>query len=115
MVKIINAHLRKGDRGEFVSLELQGDLVMLQSQTTGKFYATAKRCFITSTFDLATATALIGQQIPGTIVRMQCNPYDFTNKETGEVMKLTHTYAYVPHEGAMPQYEPQQAPVMETA
>ncbi|BAV06174.1 hypothetical protein FLA_2190 [Filimonas lacunae] len=88
---------------------------MLQSQTTGKFYATAKRCFITSTFDLATATALIGQQIPGTITRMQCSPYDFTNKETGEVMKLTHTYAYVPHEGAMPQYEPQQVPVMEVA
>lgn len=114
MVRIAQVHLRESPKGNFISLELQGDIELIQSQTTGKFYATAKRCFITSTFDLPTATALIGQQIPGTIVRMQCTPYDFTNKETGEVMKLTHTYAYVPHEGAMPQYEPQQMPVMET-
>lgn len=115
MVRIAQVHVRETHKGPFISLELHGDVELIQSQSTGKFYATAKRCFISSTFDLATATALIGQQIPGTIVRMQCNPYDFTNKETGEVMKLAHTYAYVPHEGAMPQYEPQQAQVMEVA
>jgi phage-related protein len=80
---------------------------MLQSQATGRFYATAKRCSITSTFDLETAKSLIGQQIPGTIVRVDCATYDYTVKETGEAVKLAHTYAYVPHEGAAPQYEPQ--------
>jgi hypothetical protein len=115
MVKIINAILRDSAKGPFVCLELQGDIVMIQSQATGRFYATAKQCSITSTFDLETAKSLIGQQIPGTIVRVECQAYDYTVKETGEVKTLVHTYAYVPHEGATPQYEPQrQGLTMET-
>ena len=99
MVRVINAHLRKGEKEDYVSLELQGDIVMLQSQNTGRFYATAKRCFVYSTFDIETAKALIGQQIGGTIQRVECEAYDYTIQETGEVIKLAHSYTYIP-EGA---------------
>jgi len=103
MVKVINAHQRQGEKGNYVSLELQGDLVMIQSQNTGRFYATAKRCFIYSTFDFETAKALIGQQIGGTIQRVECEAYDYIIPESGEVVKLMHTYTYVPEGGsAMP-------------
>lgn len=102
MVRIIGVHARQNEKGNYVSLELQGDLVMVQSQTTGRFYATAKRCFIFSTFDEQTAQSLIGSQIPGSIERVECEAYDYTVQETGEVIKLAHSYAYVPHEGVKP-------------
>ena len=96
MVRIINAHVRESEKGKFVSLELQGSLEMVQSQNTGRFYATARRCFISSTFDEATAKAFIGSEMPGEIVRVQADPYDYTVPETGEVISLAHTYTYVP-------------------
>jgi hypothetical protein len=99
MVRIINVHQRENEKGSYVSLELQGDIVMLQSQNTGRFYATAKRCFMYSTFNFESAKSLIGQQIPGTIARVECEAYDYIVPESGEVLKLTHSYAYVP-EGA---------------
>jgi hypothetical protein len=99
MVKIIQALLRKSEKGQFVSLELMGDLELVQSQNTGRFYATAKRCFIGSTFNLEIAKGLVGQQLPGTINRVACEPYDYTLPENRQVVSLAHTYAYVPPGG----------------
>lgn len=98
MVRVINAHLREGDKGQYVSLELQGEITLVQSQNTGRFYATAKKCFMFSTFDEATAKSLIGTQIPGTIRRVECEAYEFTIPETGELISLAHSYEYVPEE-----------------
>jgi hypothetical protein len=39
---------------------------------------------------------MIGQQIEGDIVRVEAEPYEYTNKTTGEVITLAHTYAYRP-------------------
>jgi hypothetical protein len=96
MVTVIAVHLREGEKGTFVSLELQGDIELVQSQNTGRFYATNRKCFIGSTFDLPTAETFIGKKIPGSIVRVQSEPYDFTIPETGEVITLAHSYSYVP-------------------
>ena len=66
MVKVINYHLRQNTDGKpFVTLELQGDLVMVQSLETGRFYATAKKCSITSTFDEPMAKSLLGRENRG--------------------------------------------------
>lgn len=104
MVRVSSAHQRTNEKGDYVSLELQGDIVMVQSQKTGRFYATAKKCFIFSTFDMRTAEALIGTTMPGSIERVPCDPYDYTIKETGEVIAMAHTYGYVPYEGAAPTF-----------
>ncbi|MFZ4672434.1 MAG: hypothetical protein ACOYLT_10515 [Flavobacterium sp.] len=104
MVRVIGANLRTNEKGAYVSLELQGDIIMIQSQKTGRFYATARKCCVYSTFDKRTADSLIGSQMPGTIERVPCDPYDFTIIQTGEVIKLSHTYGYCPHEGAIPSY-----------
>jgi len=98
MVKVIAAHLREGENGNFMSLELMGDIELVQSQNTGRFYATARRCFISSTFDETTAKSFIGKELPGLIVRVQSDPYDYTVPETGEVISLTHTYTYMPEQ-----------------
>jgi hypothetical protein len=105
MVTIKNVHLREGQRGTFVSLELQGDLELIQSLNTGRFYATVRRCFISSTLDEETAKGFIGKQLKGKISRVEADPYDFTVPETGEVIQLAHRWDYVPEEGSPAQVE----------
>lgn len=99
MVTVINALKRTSVKGDFMVLELQGGIEMVQSQTTGNFYATARKCTVPSSFDEQTALAMIGCQMPGNIERVQSEAYDYTIKETGEVIKLMHSYQYRP-EGA---------------
>jgi len=97
MVKVKTALLREGKEGKsFVSLELTGDIELVQSQNTGRFYATTKRCFISSTFDLETAQSFVGKTLPGKIVRALCEPYEYTVPESGEVVMLGYTYQYQP-------------------
>ncbi|MCU7551788.1 hypothetical protein OCK74_21890 [Chitinophagaceae bacterium LB-8] len=99
MVTIINYSIRENGEGKsFVSLELQGDVEMIQSAQTGRFYATARRCTIPSTFTEDIAKTLIGKQIRGRIERVQTEGYEYTVKETGEVITLTHSYTYNPEE-----------------
>ena len=100
MVKIIGFHLAKRgtDGKEFIALELESDLDLLQSMETGNFYATSKRCSITSTFNEEKAQGLIGKQLPGSIKRVESLLYDFVIPNTGEVIKLQHTYQYSPEE-----------------
>ena len=68
MVTVKAAHLRSAGEKSFVALELTGDLELIQSQNTGRFYATTRRCFIPSTFDI----------------------------KTGETIRMAHTYEYHP-------------------
>ena len=47
------------------------------------------------------AKALVGTKLPGKIARIRCDPYEYTIKETGEVITLTHRWAYNPNEAAV--------------
>jgi hypothetical protein len=112
MVTISSYQLRENAEGKaFVALELTGDIEMIQSSSTGMFYASAKRCFIPSTFSEDIAKSLVGKQIRGRVDRVQTEPYEYTIKETGEVITLAHTYVYTPEESAkviqLPQASPQ--------
>ena len=101
MVTVTNymERLRK-DGSSFIVLEITGGLELIQSSTSGNFYATVRKCTIPSTFDENVAKGLIGSQIPGDIVRVNVPPYEYINKRTGEVMTLQHGYSYQP-EGSM--------------
>jgi hypothetical protein len=99
MVTIKNYHLRESKTGKpFVTLELQGDVEMVQSMETGRFYATARRCSISSTFDEQTAQSVIGTTMPGKIVRQGCEQYEYAIPESGEVIRLAHRWEYQPDE-----------------
>jgi hypothetical protein len=87
------------DGREFVALILEGGLHMAKSKQTNNYYATVKRCSIPSTFDEDTAKSMIGEKIPGSVQKTSCEPYEFVNKETGEILHLDYRWAYVP-EGA---------------
>jgi len=89
------------DGREFVALILQGGLSLVQSRQTGNFYATIRQVSIPSTFDEATAKAFIGERIPGSVVKKECETYQWTNKETGEMIELSHRWVYVPEGGSL--------------
>ncbi len=97
MVQVTNFHEVETKEGKtFISLELTGGLELVQSQTSGKIYATARRCRIPSTFDANVAKMMVGTQIEGDVVRVETDPYSYVNKRTGEVLQLQHSYAYRP-------------------
>jgi|SRR5690554_755028 len=97
MVTIVNYKERLKDDGtSFFVLELQGGIEMTQSKTTGMFYATAKKAIIPSTFDEVTCKGLIGTQIPGSIEKQECEPYEYVVQETGEEIILSHRWVYLP-------------------
>ena len=101
MVTIINAFKREKDGKNFMALQIQGGIEMIQNAGTGRFYATAKKCFIPCTFDELTAKSLIGTQINGCIKRVECDPYQYTIPSTGEIISLAHTYTYSPEESSI--------------
>lgn len=99
MVTIINYKERNTEDGKsFFVLEVQGGIEMVQSLTTGKFYATAKKAFVPSTFDELTCKALIGTQMSGTIIKETCEAYEYVDQSSGEMVILTHRYAYAQEE-----------------
>ena len=108
MITVKAAHERMSKENKtFVSLELIGDMELVQSQTTGRFYATARRCFINSTFTLDIAKKFVGNSLPGKIVRVQCESYDYTIPESGEIVTLGYRYEYQPDERPEYNLEPE--------
>ena len=91
MVTIINYKERQREDGtSFFVLEVQGGIEMIKSAKTGLYYASAKRATVSSTFDEATCHALIGTQMPGGIHKVACDPYEYTVRESGEIITLNH-------------------------
>ena len=39
---------------------------------------------------------MIGERVPGSVVKKQCEPYDFVSETTGEIVKLDYMWVYVP-------------------
>lgn len=111
MVTIIDYRKSQNNKGEsFISLKVQSGVTAIQSQQTGRMYLTAQTAYVPSTFDEATAQALIGSTIPGTVKRVASDPYEYTIKDTGEVVTLSHRFEYVADEAATPKQ-----PAMELA
>ena len=101
MVTVTNYSERQRKDGTvFTVLELTGGVELVQNQANLSFYATVRRTTIPSTFSAEVAKTILGSQIPGSIVRVNVPAYDYTNKRTGEIMRLQHGFAYRP-EGSM--------------
>jgi len=97
MVRIIGYKTRQREDGtEFYLLEVQGGIEMVKSKSTEQYYATAKKATVSTTFDEETCKALIGTQMPGKIVKISTEPYQYSVKESGEVITLEHRYIYIP-------------------
>src|SRR5690606_1056761 len=87
------------DGKTFFMLELTGDLEIVNSQITGKPYATIRKTSIPSTFDENICKMMVGKQMPGQILKVETEEaYEFTIKDTGEVLNLNYRYEYSPTE-----------------
>lgn len=102
MVTVSDYQQRVPTEGEpFFVLELTNqELEMVISQQTGRFYATVRKCYIPATFPEVICKMMVGKQLPGCITRIECEPYEFTIPETGEIITRTHRYEYQPIEQA---------------
>lgn len=81
---------------EFFMLELLGGVESVQSKETGRFYLTARKATISSTFDEGTCQSLIGTKMPGSVRKVEVDPYPYVIKDTGEEVILSHRYEYDP-------------------
>ncbi|MBK7095318.1 MAG: hypothetical protein IPH57_09845 [Saprospiraceae bacterium] len=99
MVTIIDYKQRTSEDGKsFFVLELQGDVEFVQSHDTGKYYATARKITMSCTFDENTCKKLVGMSLNGHIDKVECEPYEYVIRETGEHITSAHKYSYVPDE-----------------
>ena len=98
MVTVTDYHVRESKKGDsFTTLTLQGDLEMIKSQNTGKFYATARKASIVTTFNEEACKSLVGKELPGRIEKVPVDkPYDYKIPDSNEVIKLDYTYEYSP-------------------
>ncbi|OBQ14491.1 MAG: hypothetical protein AN482_01885 [Anabaena sp. LE011-02] len=102
MVRIINYQKRMTEEGkEFFTLDLQGGIEIVKSQETGKLYMTARKASMSCTFDELTCQSLIGTELPGSVRKVDCEPYAYTVKDTGEIITLSHRFEYVDQEPAI--------------
>ena len=96
MVRIIDVLKRQNSAGEdFFLLVLRGGLQIVKSEESGRYYATMKQATMSTTFDENTCKNLIGEEIPGSIVKVEVDPYEYALPETGEVITLSHRWEYV--------------------
>ena len=115
MVRIIDYKVRENRDGDvFLALIVQGGIQLVKSKESGMYYATSKKASLPSTFDEETCKSLIGQELDGTVEKVDCEPYEITNEETGEVLQLSYRWVYLKPgdtvEEAVKQEAPQEEP-----
>ena len=103
MVTVIDYLQRQNAKGEdFFMLELQGEMEIVTSAQTGMAYATARKAKLPTTFNEATCASMVGKELPGSIKRVDCEPYEYTISESGETIELSHRWEYVSTEVQIP-------------
>ena len=97
MVNVKGYEKRTNAEGQdFYVLVLSGGIEMVKSNTTGRFYATQKETTVSCTMTKEECEVFIGQELPGSIRRVECDPYEITDEKTGEVISKSHRWDYVP-------------------
>jgi len=98
MVTVVNYKPAiNADGQEFFMLIVQGGVESVLSKESGRFYLTAKKASVSSTFDERTCESLIGTKMPGGVEKVEVEPYSYVVQETGEEITLNHRYQYNPH------------------
>lgn len=96
MVTIVDYKSFVKENGDnFFSLVVQGGVEAVRSSQTGKMYFTAKTATVPTTFNEPTCKSLVGTSLDGTVKKVDCEDYEYTVKETGEVITLSHRYEYI--------------------
>jgi hypothetical protein len=98
MVKITKYTVKKNkDGGKFIVLTITGGVSVQRSETTGNPFVSTLKTNILANVDEQTAKAMIGQELPGSIVKQACEPYQYTTPD-GETKLLEYSYQYLEEE-----------------
>jgi hypothetical protein len=98
MVQIVGLakRMNKLKKEEFNVLILQGNIEVAVSKTTGRPYLTARKTSIPCTFSEQLAQTFVGQSLPGSIEKLQVEPYEFKIPGSNKKLTLSHTFQYSP-------------------
>ncbi|MBL7789854.1 MAG: hypothetical protein JNL75_08525 [Chitinophagales bacterium] len=99
MVKISNYFERQTEDGKkFYVLEISGKAELKASKTSGNFYVSVRKTTIPATFGEETCKSMVGQNLPGSIVKVEVEPYEVVNTDSGEVTTQNQRFVYSPVE-----------------
>ncbi|NHM06550.1 hypothetical protein G4D82_04900 [Flavobacterium sp. CYK-4] len=99
MVTIVDFKTFERENGEnFFGLVVQGGVEVVKSQETGRNYLTARTATIPTTFNQITCESLIGSTLEGKIKKVECETYEYTPKDSDDVIQLSHRYEFVTEE-----------------
>ncbi len=102
MVQITDYKTYQKEDGEnFHALVIKGGVEAVKSKETGRTYLTVKTTRVPCTFDEVTCKSLIGTSLPGVIKKVEVDPYEYTNQETGETVESSFRYEYISDEEAI--------------
>lgn len=101
MVQIIGYEKKENSKTKenYAVLILQGEPEVLISKTSGKPYVSAKKTSIPCALSENQAQALIGKELPGSIERVSCPPFEL-KLATGKKVKISTAYQFIPSEQA---------------
>lgn len=86
--------IKKKDGETFYCLIVEGSVEPVRSEKTGRIYFTARRATVPTTFDQKTCKKVIGAEFDGDVVRVACDPYEYTIEDTGEIIELSHRWEF---------------------
>lgn len=102
MVQITGYKVYEKENGDsFCVLIVQGGVEAVVSKETGRTYLTARSARVSCTFNETMCKSLIGTSLPGSITKVEVEPYEFTIESTGEIIERTHRYDYMSDEDAV--------------
>src|SRR5450759_1025234 len=99
MVQIIAFEKKENSRTKetYSVLVLQGEPEVLISKSSGRPYISAKKTTIPCALEEKQAQALIGKELPGSISRVACTPFEL-KLATGKKVKISTAFQYLPPE-----------------
>jgi hypothetical protein len=100
MVQIIGFEKKLSKNKEsYAVLILQGEPEVLISKTSGRPYISARKTTIPCALEENQAQALLGKELPGSIERVSCTPFE-VKLATGKRVKISTAYQFLPAETA---------------
>jgi hypothetical protein len=107
MVTVVDYLQRKNSKGEeFFLLVLQGEMEVITSSQSGKSYATAHKANLATTFNEPMCVSMVGKELPGSIQKVSCEPYEYQIPGSDEVIELDFRWEYNPVEVQTPKGVP---------
>lgn len=95
IAEVVKALTKDGE--PLISLVVMGAIEPVVSQTTGRVYMSARKTRVPCTFSYEVAKSMVGQTLPGTVKRIECEPYSIVLPGSNKKIKLEHTYVYDPN------------------